>query len=81
MKIEIKQHIKGGAFNVYVDDGRIGDCLAWSEMMGVIASLTMPEKRTCLSYLHTQEEIDKREEYFNNLKGVRKDFFEKETDE
>ena len=69
MKIEIEQLIEGGAFNVYVDDGRIGDYLAWSEMLGVIASLTIPEHRTCLSYLHTQEELDKRTEYFNNLKG------------
>lgn len=37
-------------------DGRLADQLGWDEMLGLVASLTMPDKRPCLHWLKTEEQ-------------------------
>lgn len=35
---------------------RYADALSYDEMLGLVASLTMPEKRPCLQWMRTQAE-------------------------
>lgn len=55
---------EGGAFDVIVGD-KIADHLGYDECLGLIASLIVPERRGCLSWLKTPKEIQDWEDYLN----------------
>ena len=61
MKVEIEL-IEGvqpdgwhGGWKVTYGD-KYADSLTYDEMLGVVASITMPEKRPCLQWLKTEDE-------------------------
>ncbi len=37
-------------------DGKVADGLGFDEMMGLVASISMPENRPCLQWLKTPEQ-------------------------
>lgn len=41
--------------------------LAWDEMIGLVASLTMPEHRPCKQWMKTKEEHEKWEQSLRNI--------------
>ena len=51
--ITIKQ-LENGCFDVLYNEKRTGD-LSFDEMLGLIAAITMPQKRPCLHWLKTEE--------------------------
>lgn len=54
--ITIKR-LAGGSFRV--EDGpRYNEGLTFDEMLGVVACLTMPERRPCLQWMQTKEQHD-----------------------
>lgn len=66
--IVIKQ-LPDGCYDVLYGDKRTGS-LGYDEMLGLVSSITMPECRPCLHWLHSEEwhenwgqryECDKRE--------------------
>lgn len=60
--ITIKR-LAGGSFRV--EDGpRYNEGLTFDEMLGVIASLTMPEHRPCLQWMQTKEQHYAREQFY-----------------
>lgn len=63
-KITIKEHKKGG-FTVKQGD-READGVGFDELMGLIAALTMPEKRPCLHWMQTKEQ---RKAWLDQLKS------------
>ena len=72
MKIEIEQGYldngePSGLFDVRVGDA-VADRLAFDEMLGLVASLLMPEKRPCRGYLQTAEQ---REAWMAQLNSMR----------
>ena len=46
---------ESGLFNVRLGE-KWADNLAWDEMIGLVASITMPERRPCLQWLWTEEQ-------------------------
>lgn len=68
--ITIKR-LAGGSFRV--EDGpRYNEGLTFDEMLGVIASLTMPERRPCLQWMQTKEQHDAYEAHLIQLREKRK---------
>ena len=68
MKITIEQN-DGGDWNVYQDD-RYADRLSYDEMLGLVAALTMPDKRPCLQWMLTEQEHRHRQDYFESIKPI-----------
>lgn len=65
---------KSDGFTVHYED-RKAKHLCWEEMLGVIAALTIPERKPCLQWLRTEEQDKKLEEYYVNLnKETNKEF-------
>jgi hypothetical protein len=62
VEIEVLEDVPSGSrrFNVRTD-GRLADGLGFDEMLGLVASLTMPERRPCLHWMKTEEEIAARQ--------------------
>lgn len=56
IEIEVFEEVLSGSrrFNVRTD-GRLADGLGFDEMLGLVASLTMPERRPCLYWMKDQE--------------------------
>ena len=67
MRIEIKQVAGEQTWDVYTD-GKIADRLGWEEMIGMIASLTIPAVKPCLQWLKTPEQRKAERDYFDSLK-------------
>lgn len=61
--IVIKQY-EGGTFDVHLGD-KFAYAAGFDEMLGLVASIAMPEPRPCLHWLKTQEEHDA---WFESLK-------------
>lgn len=62
--IQIKKDDTNSFTVLHVDDNetiRYAPGLTFDEMLGLVASLTMPESRRCVDWLRTQEEWDERE--------------------
>ena len=57
--ITIKQY-DNGYFEVFQGDKSSGE-LGFDEMLGLITSLTMSERRPCLQYMKTKEQRDAEE--------------------
>lgn len=57
--ITIKQY-NNGYFEVFQGDKSSGE-LGFDEMLGLITSLTMSERRPCLQYMKTKEQRDAEE--------------------
>lgn len=51
--ITIRQ-LDNGCFEVLYDEKRTGD-LGFDEMLGLVAAITMPQKRPCMQWLKTEE--------------------------
>jgi hypothetical protein len=67
IEIEIEQQAgRGTAFNVYQGD-KYADGLAFDEMLGLVAALTMPEQRRQLQWMKTQADHDA---WHAHLKGI-----------
>lgn len=49
-------------------ESKLADRLGYDEMLGLITSITMPEKRPCLQWLKTEEERKKYEDYMKELR-------------
>lgn len=49
MEIIITYHSDTGWVLKY--DGKTSDRMSWDEMLGLLASITMPDKRPCLQWL------------------------------
>lgn len=60
--IIIKQN-DGRAFDVHVGD-RYADGLTFDEMLGLVASITLPQGRGCLNWLKTEAEHRALREFF-----------------
>ena len=63
MKIEIES-TTGNYFTVK-SDGKTSDELGWDELLGLVAALTIPEKKPCVHWMKTDIKntgIDKPEE-------------------
>lgn len=71
MKIRIEQ-IGNGLWEIFYEDKSTSGDLGWDEMLALVASLTMPEKRPCLHWLKTKEEHDNWENYRNQIKEQNK---------
>ena len=52
------------SFTVYYKD-KYAKELCWDEMLGLIASLTISDKKPCQQWLRTEEEYKKFEQEFN----------------
>lgn len=65
MEINIKKAEYG--FDVYYED-KLADSLTWDEMLGLVASITMPEKKPCLQWLKTREEKEAQKQIISSLK-------------
>lgn len=48
---------------------RMADNLAYDEMLGLIATVTMPESRPCLQWLKTKEQREAWENYLTKYKN------------
>lgn len=55
----IKQY-NNGYFEVFQGDKSSGE-LSFDKMLGLITSLTMPERRPCLLWMKTKEQCDAQE--------------------
>ncbi|MFS3040335.1 hypothetical protein AAH043_20215 [Bacteroides nordii] len=51
--IIIKQ-LPDGGYDVHYGDKRTG-LLSYDEMLGLVSSIAMPERRPCLQWLHSEE--------------------------
>jgi len=62
IEIEVLEDVPSGSrrFNVRTD-GRLADGLGFDEMLGLVASLTMPERRPCLHWMKKEEELAARQ--------------------
>lgn len=68
--ITIKR-LAGGSFRV--EEGpRYNEGLTFDEMLGVIASLTMAERRPCLQWMQTKEQHDAYEARLQQIREQRK---------
>ena len=56
-----------GTFNVSCGE-KWADKLGWDEMIGLVASITMPERRPCLHWLKTEAQHKVWEEILNGTK-------------
>lgn len=43
-------------FDVETNDGRIADELCWEEMLGLVASLTVPDGKPCQQWLKPKKQ-------------------------
>lgn len=65
MKIEIEFSAEN--YWTVRHDGKYADKLGYDEMLGLVAAITMPEKRPAIHWLKTPEQHKAQEEYFKNL--------------
>lgn len=63
--ITIKQY-NNGYFEVFQDDKSSGE-LSFDEMLGLITSLTMPQRCPCLLWMKTKEQRDAQEAIINQI--------------
>ena len=52
MKIEIEKTNEGPF--IVKSDGKTSDPLMWDEMLGLIAALTIPDKKPCVHWMHEE---------------------------
>ena len=52
MKIEIEKTNEGPF--IVKSDGKTSDPLGWDEMLGLIAALTIPDKKPCIHWMHEE---------------------------
>lgn len=52
MKIEIEKTNEGPF--IVKSDGKTSDPLGWEEMLGLIAALTIPDKKPCIHWMHEE---------------------------
>ncbi|TWU39813.1 hypothetical protein Poly51_64040 [Rubripirellula tenax] len=76
IEIEVVERDNGSKDYTVTNNGKFADRLTFDEMLGLIASLTMPESRRCIQWLKTQDEWDQREQ---RLQGIRERNADKET--
>lgn len=65
MKIEIEvteSENRSMSYTVRADDRSSGE-LTFDEMLGLVASMTMPERRRCLEWMNTKEEWEARRQW------------------
>lgn len=58
--------LAGGVFDVS-QDGKKADGLTFDEMLGLVASLTMPETRPCKHWMKSEAEIANEKRYLNSI--------------
>ncbi len=59
----------GGSGGFAVREGdKYNEGLTFDEMLGLLASLTIPDDRACLRWMQTKEQWDAREEWFRQRK-------------
>lgn len=79
MKIEITfdENCSTSAGWTVTQGDKYADHLAYEEMLGLVAAMTMPaEKRPCLQWLRTKEE---HEEWLNNIRSNAQRFDNEES--
>lgn len=69
IKPHIEQNMYGtqsitGMFDVSFE-GKTAIGVTYDEMLGLVSTITMPEKRPCLNWLKTPEQINAWEEKYN----------------
>lgn len=73
IEIEVVERDSGAKDYTVTENGKFADRLTFDEMLGLIASLTMPESRRCIQWMKSQEEWDQREqrlqEFFDRSAG------------
>ena len=52
MKIEIEKTNEGPF--IVKSDGKTSESLGWEEMLGLIAALTIPDKKPCIHWMHEE---------------------------
>ncbi|MCA9367992.1 hypothetical protein KC887_07085 [Candidatus Kaiserbacteria bacterium] len=69
MKIEIEviKHDDGQTDYKVTDSDKFADRLTFDEMLGLVASLTMPESRRCIQWMRTLDEWKRREDALQEL--------------
>lgn len=71
IEIEVTTRDAGNMDYKVSHSGKFADGLTFDEMLGLVASLTMPESRRCLLWMKTQEEWDDRERQLQAIRDKR----------
>lgn len=66
------EKLKDGLWNVSVGD-KLADKLGYDEMLGLVASITIPDNRPCIAWLKNPEQRKAYEDYMNNLRKYNDD--------
>ena len=66
MKIEIEKTNEGPF--IVKSDGKTSESLGWEEMLGLIAALTIPDKKPCVHWMHEEiRDVPFEEESCNSI--------------
>jgi hypothetical protein len=66
MNIEITIKFNKADLWTVSTEGRTAIGLSYDEMLGLVASITMPESRPCLNWLKTDEQREEERKYFED---------------
>ena len=58
-----------GSFYTIVQGNKSSVELGYDEMLGLLVSLTLPEKRPCLQWMKTDFEHDQQKKFYEDLKN------------